>query len=175
MRIAIVHNEPHLTRPPTHWLSRSNPARAALPADFQDGSELGVLAQVAEIERALRELGECPRIHAAVSGASLAEFLLCEQPDVVFNCCESLHGQPALEMSVAAVFDLFGIAYTGSSALTLGVALDKAVAKALFRANDVPTPMFAVARTEQDVDRVNTLAFPLIVKPVADDASNGID
>jgi D-alanine-D-alanine ligase len=175
MRIAIVHNEPHPIPPEMHWLARSNPAGIPLPPDFQDASEFGILAPVADIEHALRDLGECPLVHAAMNGTDLVEFLACERPEVVVNCCESLRGRAALEMSVAAVFDLLGIAYTGSSALTLGIALDKAVSKALFQANGVPTPPFVVARTEEDIDRVNALTFPLIVKPVAEDASAGID
>src|SRR5688500_16395983 len=100
MRIAIVHNEPEPAAPDRHQ------------------AEFGVLAQVADIERALRELGEDPSRHAAVTATGLADFLAGQRPDVVFNCCESLRGNAALEMSVAALFDLFGIAYTGSPALT---------------------------------------------------------
>src|SRR5688572_20075466 len=125
MRIAIVHNEPQPAAPDRHWLSRADPHHPALPANFRDNAEFSVLTQVADVERALRDLGENPRRHAAVTATGLAEFLAGQRPDVVFNCCESLRGDSALEMSVAALFDLFGIAYTGSPALTLGIALDK--------------------------------------------------
>ena len=80
----------------------------------------------------------------------LVEFLTRVQPEVVFNCCESFRGTAALEASVASVYDLCGIAYTGSPALTLGMALDKGIAKSLFKAAGVPTPPYVVMRTESD-------------------------
>ena len=174
MRIAVVYNEPEQPAREGHWLSRSN-AGLSLPASFVDRAELGVLAQTADIVRVLQELGEVPILHAAVSGSGLADFLDRERPDVVVNCCESLRGDPALEMSVAALFELFRVPFTGSSALTLGIALDKGLAKALFRASGVPSPPHVVVRNAADLERAGTLTYPLIIKPVAQDASIGID
>src|SRR5262245_30474808 len=151
MKVAVIYNEPEPTNPSTHWLSRSN--HAALPADFVDASEYGVLEHVAGITHALRDAGEQTTLHAAVSAEGLAAFLTSEKPDVGFNCCESFRDNAALEMSVAALFDLFGIAYTGSPALTLGLALDKGLSKALFRAHGIPTAPYIVARSPADLVR----------------------
>ena len=175
MRVAIVYNEPEPTAAEAHWLSRSVPGGTCLPADFRDASEYGVLDEIRVIERAIREVGHDPRLYAVVSAAALAEFLDRERPDVVFNCCESFRGVAALEMSVAALYDLFGVAYTGSPALTLGIALNKGLAKALFRANDIPTPRHVVMETVADLVHPHGLTYPLIVKPIAEDASIGID
>jgi D-alanine-D-alanine ligase len=65
-----------------------------------------------------------------------------------------------------------GLAYTGSSPLTLGLAVHKHKAKDVLRGAGVPTPEAAVL-TAPDVSPV-TLPFPLIVKPVREDASVGI-
>jgi D-alanine-D-alanine ligase len=175
VRIAIVHNEPLPTSPASHWLSRSSSDCVPLADDFTDASESSILTSVTGIERALCELGQRPIVHAAANGSDLAAFLASERPDVVFNCCESLRGQPALELSVAAMFELFGVADTGSSALTLAIALDNSLTNTLFRGSGIPTPPFVVARTADDLDAAQVLARPLIVKPVAEDASNGID
>lgn len=157
MRLAIIYNEP-------------KPA-----AGFRDPSEDGVLDEVRVIDVAVREAGHHPQIYAAASAAGLAAFLDRERPDVVFNCCESFRGAAALEMSVAALYDLFGVAYTGSPALTLGIALDKGIAKSMFRANGVPTPPHVVMASAADLARPHPLTYPLIVKPIAEDASIGID
>jgi len=157
MRVAIIYNEPRSAE----W--------------GRDPSEDGVLDEIPVIESALREAGHTPQIYAAASAAGLAAFLERERPKVVFNCCESLQGVAALEMGVAALYDLFGVAYTGSPALTLGIALNKAIAKSIFRANGIPTPLHVVMESADDLARRHSLAYPLIVKPVAEDASIGID
>jgi D-alanine-D-alanine ligase len=157
MRVAIVYNQPD---------PESKGVREA---------EYGVLTQVRDIEASFGRLGVDPVIHAMTSVTGLVEFLTRVQPEVVFNCCESFRGTAALEASVASVYDLCGIAYTGSPALTLGMALDKGIAKLLFRAAGVPTPPYVVIRTEADLQLARGLTFPLIVKPLAEDASIGID
>jgi len=157
MRVAIVYNQPE---------PESEGVRAA---------EFGVLAQVRDIEASFRRLGVDSVSHAVTSVSGLVEFLTRVQPDVVFNSCESFRGTAALEASVASVYDLCGIAYTGSPALTLGMALDKGIAKSLFRAAGVPTPPYVVMRTEPDFLLARELTYPLIVKPLAEDASIGID
>lgn len=173
MSIAIVYNEPEAVVPDRHWLARSRPGRGGEP--IEDRAETGVLQQVAEIREALHGLGLRPELCGVSTGADLAEFLMRERPEAVFNCCESVRGQAAMEMSVAGVFDLLGVAYTGSPALALGLALDKSVAKALFHAARVPTPAGVAIRSIDDLEGASQLGFPLIVKPLAEDASIGID
>ena len=173
MSIAIVYNEPEPPVAERHWLTRSqtDDPREVL----EDRAENGVLAQVAEIRDALHQLGIRALLYGVRSGGELAAWLGRERPDAIFNCCESVRGNAALEMSVAALFDLLGIAYTGSPALTLGLAVDKGVAKALFQAAGVPTPAAVAVRAPADLDQLITPPFPLIVKPLAEDASIGID
>lgn len=155
MRIAIVYNEP-------------------LPTQLGDRSETGVVAQAADIARALVAMGKRPAVRGVVSGSDLVEFVTRERADVIFNCCESLCGDAALEVSVAALFELLGTPYTGSPPLTLGLALHKGVAKAILQAHGIPAPAGVVVETAADLQRVPALTFPLIVKPVAQDASIGI-
>ncbi len=95
-----------------------------------------------------------------------------EAPDVVFNLCESIDGASSLEPLLPLLLEREGLAYTGSSPLTLGLALHKHKAKEVLRGAGVPTPEAAVLTTP-DVSQV-ALPFPLIVKPVREDASVGI-
>ncbi len=103
----------------------------------------------------------------------LVTFLSEDKPDVIFNCCEAILGESKLEMNVAAMYELFGIPYTGSGPLALGLALDKALAKSVFVANHIPTPRHQLFKDSEKPDPM--LQFPLIVKPVHEDASIGID
>src|SRR6266849_4348053 len=105
---------------------------------------------------------------------SFTEALVRRQPILVVNLCESLAGDSRGEMAVPCLLELLGLPYTGSPGLALGLALHKDKAKELLRARSVPTPEFAVVRRVEDIDSVE-LPFPLIVKPVREDASVGVD
>ncbi len=97
-----------------------------------------------------------------------------DPPDLVLNLCESLAADSRGEMAVPCLLDLLGIPYTGSSALSLGIALHKNKAKDLLRGCGVRTPEFRVLEHVEDVVTVD-LPFPLIVKPAREDASVGIE
>src|ERR1035437_9995886 len=174
MRVAIIYNEPRNTASEDHWLRRSDPHYRPPSANFVDASEHGVVQQMQSIASALTAHGHEVSIFSADDDPRrLCTFLSHERPEVIFNCCESIMGQSRLEMNVAAMYELFGIEYTGSPAFTLGLALDKALTKSLFDAHGIPTPKHQLFRAR---DRFKgTLEFPVIVKPVQEDASIGID
>ncbi len=175
MRIAIIYNEPKPSDPSEHWLSRSVPGGTVLPPDFRDWSEYGVLGEVRLITQFLREGSYDAMLFAADDPLELAQYLARDRPDFIFNCCESFRGDASLEMCVAGVYELFGVPYTGTPALNLGICLNKPIAKSLFQAHAIPTPRFAVVREPWDCDAAAVLGFPLIVKPAHEDASIGID
>lgn len=155
MRIAVVHNQP------------------VSAAEYR-AAEWGVVEQVGSVVSALVAAGHTPLTYAATEAGALCDFLSRNRPELIFNCCESLAGRAKFEMNVAAIFELYGIPFTGSSALSLGLALDKGLSKAVFAAQGVPTPPYL--RFEPGADAVLCgLSLPLIVKPVAEDASIGID
>lgn len=119
-----------------------------------------------------------------------------ENADIIFNLCEGAMGKSVFEMNVAAMLELLGFKFTGSGSLTLGIALNKAMTKTILAHNGIPTPNFFVAYSSSSFDSKNQdarykmqdankdlrletcnmeLSFPLIVKPVQEDASIGID
>ena len=135
-----------------------------------------MLEQMRSIASALKEHGHQVTIFSADDDTQkLCTFLSTERPEVIFNCCESILGQSKLEMNVAALYELFRIPYTGSPPLALGLALEKALAKAVFVANRIPTPRHQLFESKK-IEALNAdLRYPLIVKPVHEDASIGID
>jgi D-alanine-D-alanine ligase len=96
------------------------------------------------------------------------------QPDLVINLCESVAADSRGEMVIPCLLDMLGVPYTGSPALSLGLALHKPKAKELLRARGVSTPPFAVVERLEDAMAVD-LPYPLIVKPAREDASVGVD
>ena len=87
--------------------------------------------------------------------------------DVAFNC---LHGGSGEDGTVALLLDVMGIPTIGSGPLACARAMDKAQAKVLFRSKDVPTPAGVSADADSLAaklqEAVETLAFPMILKPL---------
>ncbi|MBI5587737.1 MAG: ATP-grasp domain-containing protein [Deltaproteobacteria bacterium] len=93
---------------------------------------------------------------------------------IVFNLCEEAFGKSSFEMHIAALLELYGLRFTGSGPLTLGLALNKGLTKDILYSSDLLTPEYAVMK-EPPTKLKRTLKFPLIVKPLKEDASIGID
>ena len=94
--------------------------------------------------------------------------------DIVFNICEGHQGRNR-ESQVPMLLELKGIPYVGSDALTLGVTLDKIVAKKCFIADGIPTPRYFEANDSENLrKRTSKFRFPLIVKPHHEGSSKGL-
>ncbi|MFL5616231.1 MAG: ATP-grasp domain-containing protein [Gemmatimonadaceae bacterium] len=94
-------------------------------------------------------------------------------PDLVFNLAESFGGKSALESNVAALLNLLGLRYTGSSPAGLLLAGDKSLTKKVLSFHGIQTPEFATV-FRGALDWAGDISFPVIVKPPQEDASLGI-
>jgi len=94
-------------------------------------------------------------------------------PELVVNLTESFAGVSALDSNLAALLNLLGLRYTGSSPAGLLLAGDKSLAKKVLGFHGIRTPEFATLYRGA-VDWAGSVAFPLIVKPPQEDASIGI-
>ncbi len=92
---------------------------------------------------------------------------------LAFNLCETVGGQSDSEHLPAAAIELLGLPKTGATAATLLHCLDKDLCSAVLRAHDISVPEWRFIDEDEPVpekwDR-----FPAIVKPLAEDASNGV-
>lgn len=96
------------------------------------------------------------------------------RPDIVFNIAEGRAGR-SREMLAPALLELMGIPYTGSDPVALGVAMDKALAKAVAVATGVPTAPWQVVSHADDAAALGRWAsFPAFVKPLAEGSSKGV-
>jgi D-alanine-D-alanine ligase len=93
--------------------------------------------------------------------------------DIVFNISEGLHGRNR-ESQVPAILDLYRVPFCGADALTLGVTLDKVVAKKCFIADKIPTARYFKATANDNLKELNTIGFPLFVKTLHEGTSKGI-
>ena len=92
--------------------------------------------------------------------------------DFIFNLAEGFNRDPFGESWIASYIELQGLPYTGSNSPTLALCLDKAKTKAILQSHNLPTPRYHLFTSNSE--KPNKLEFPLIVKPVQEDASIGI-
>lgn len=159
MRLSILHNR-------DHDLLEEDPGREARKDVTRVAAELARALTARRHEVSIVAVGE--------NTFSFLETLRETRPDLVVNLCESLVADSRGEMAVPALLELLRLPYTGSSALSLGLALHKDKAKELLFARGVPTPEFELVERLEDLVTVN-LPFPLIVKPAREDASVGVN
>ncbi|MBI3990599.1 MAG: ATP-grasp domain-containing protein [Candidatus Omnitrophica bacterium] len=93
--------------------------------------------------------------------------------DIVFNISEGAKGRNR-ESEVPNVLEAAGIPYAGSDGLTLGITLDKILAKKIFSFHNVATPRFWETNGKP-IPVKFPLNFPVIVKPRCEGSSKGIN
>jgi D-alanine-D-alanine ligase len=134
-------------------------------------AEQDILNTVHCVEDALRAAGhEVKLIHV---DDNLYENLRAVKLDLVFNLGEGIGSNILAEAYIPAMLDMVGIPYTGSNFLTLSVCLDKAKTKQILLSMGLPTARFQIFKSPAD-ELDLSLKFPMIVKPIHEDASIGI-
>ena len=152
---------------PLRSLSASN-GRAGKVVFEDTYAEWDDESTIAAIEAALSKAGDVIRLEADFDFPAR---LRAANPDIVFNFAEGVGG-PSRESHVPAFCEFWGIPYTGSDPLTLGICLDKARTKETLMHHGIPTPEFQVVECPSDVRR--SLALPAVVKPLHEGSSKGI-
>lgn len=106
--------------------------------------------------------------------APLLSKLASFQPKLVFNGCEGFRKNARHEYAIAALLDMYAYRYTGSSPTALLVARNKSLTKKVLAFHGIRVPAFAEFHVGDELVRPSELRFPLIVKPMLEDASIGI-
>lgn len=96
-------------------------------------------------------------------------------PDVIFNFVESVEGIASYEWCMAGLFELLGFEFTGCCPSSLGNCLNKERTKNILVSRGIKTPGYLKLQsgsrfTQNDIN----LKYPLIIKPLTEDASIGI-
>ena len=92
----------------------------------------------------------------------------------MFNLVDSYGGDDQKDLHIPAFLELVGVHYTGSGPHGLLLAQDKALTKKIIGFHGLKSPFSAVSHRGK-VDYAHDVKFPLIVKPVSEDGSIGID
>jgi D-alanine-D-alanine ligase len=93
--------------------------------------------------------------------------------DIVFNISEGISGRNR-ESQVPILLEMYGVPFVGADALSLGISLDKIMAKKIFLAEGIPTPKFLEVKTIEGLNNLDHMKFPLFVKPRFEGSSKGL-
>lgn len=88
-----------------------------------------------------------------------------------------LHGRFGEDGTVQGLLELLGIPYQGAGVLGSAIAMNKRLAKTLFRLEGLPVAKDWVLRREEEVDLeavIADLGWPIVVKPNTEGSSIGI-
>lgn len=88
-----------------------------------------------------------------------------------------LHGRHGEDGTVQGFLDLLGIPYQGSGVLGSAIAMDKGLAKQLYRLHGLPVADWVIIERGDEVDAqalIGRFGLPLVVKPVHEGSSLGL-
>ncbi len=162
---------PRRSRPDLRVGLTFNLRRAEKPTRANDvDAEYDSPRTIAAIREAVESYGH--KVVELEATPELPSLLHSTDIDLVFNIAEGFKGRHR-ESQIPALLELLGIPYTGSDPTALSLSLDKGLAKRLVRQAGFLTPPFLLLTTGRE-RLTKDLAFPAIVKPVAEGSSRGI-
>ncbi len=125
---------------------------------------------IASIQDALQELVD--RVVPVAADRSLPRTLAAGGFQFAFNIAEGA-GRRCREAIPAAVCELMGLSFSGSDLLTLGLTLDKSMARRVV-GSEMRLPRAVLVERESDFPGLGDLSYPVIVKPNDEGSSKGI-
>ncbi|MCW5213148.1 D-alanine--D-alanine ligase [Desulfobulbus sp. TB] len=150
-----------------------NKIRLALIAGGISGERDVSLQGAAQTEQALnKDKYEVIRYDPATDLARLVAD--AEQLDVAFILLHGIHGEDG---TVQGLLELLGIPYQGAGVLGSALAMDKNLAKTLYRLHELPVADWEMASKEHIADPsplLDTLSLPVVVKPIRQGSSLGM-
>jgi D-alanine-D-alanine ligase len=158
--ITIVYNDPEKIEPKPQNL---------------DLSIIEVKNEIEFVENSLRKAGFKVNVLPVYNARRFINDILNLKTDLIYNFCEMVELESQEEVFAAGLFELVKVPYTGAPPMTLGLCLDKAKTKIILSHYGIPTAKFDLFNESIDGCKKINLRFPVIVKPVHEDASAGIN
>jgi len=138
--------------------------------------DAGTLDEVKAVKNALKNIG-IKRVDVfAIKSSNLCSMIkkiTSSKYDIVFNLCEGFGGRNYLQGNVACILELLQVPFTGSSAHSLIITTDKVITKKILKGSGINVPDGIVLKKVEN--KLDSLTFPVILKPAFEDASIGID
>jgi D-alanine-D-alanine ligase len=124
---------------------------------------------------ALRELGHTTEYLAIFDNLDLLrQKLESFQPDVIFNLADQFKNNRAFDQNIVSFLEMYGVPFTGCGSTGLTLCKHKGISKKILSYHRIHTPAFVIIARGKRIARPPKLRFPILVKPLKEEASLGI-
>lgn len=124
---------------------------------------------------ALAELGHTVEHLAIFDNLDLLQQKLQSfQPDVLFNLADQFKNNRAFDQNIVSFLEMHGVTFTGCGSTGLTLCKHKAISKKILGYHRIRVPDFTVIARGKRCTRPARLKFPILVKPLKEEASYGI-
>lgn len=124
---------------------------------------------------ALRELGHTAAYVAIFDNLDLLrQKLESFQPDVIFNLADQFKNNRAFDQNIVSFLEMYGVPFTGCGSTGLTLCKHKGISKKILSYHRIHTPAFVIIARGRRIARPPKLRFPILVKPLKEEASLGI-
>ncbi len=96
------------------------------------------------------------------------------QPDVIFNLADQFRNNRAFDQNIASFLALQGLQFTGCGSTGLTLCKCKGISKKILSYHRIGVPNFTTIPRGKRIARPRHLKFPILVKPLKEEASLGI-
>ena len=96
------------------------------------------------------------------------------QPDIIFNLADQFKNNRAFDQNIASFLEMHGVVFTGCGSTGLTLCKHKAISKKILGYHRIRVPEFTVIPRGKRCIRPARLKFPILVKPLKEEASYGI-
>ncbi len=131
-------------------------------------TEANVLAALAELGHTVEHLAIFDDLNL------LRQKLDSFQPDVLFNLADQFKNNRAFDQNIVSFLEMHGVTFTGCGSTGLTLCKHKAISKKILGYHRIRVPEFAVIARGKRCVRPARLKFPILVKPLKEEASYGI-
>lgn len=96
------------------------------------------------------------------------------RPDVIFNLADQFKNNRAFDQNIVSFLAMRGEPFTGCGSSGLTLCKHKAISKKILGYHRIHTPEFVTIARGKRIARPKRLKFPIVVKPMKEEASLGI-
>jgi D-alanine-D-alanine ligase len=129
----------------------------------------------ANVLAALAELGHTAEHLAIFDDLDLVRQKLQNfRPDLIFNLADQFRNNRAFDQNIVSFLELHALPFTGCGSTGLTLCKHKGISKKILGYHRIRVPEFTVIPRGKRVARPKRLKFPILVKPLKEEASYGI-
>jgi D-alanine-D-alanine ligase len=104
----------------------------------------------------------------------LRQKLQAFQPDIIFNLADQFRNNRAWDQNIVSFLEMHGFPFTGCGSTGLTLCKNKAISKKILGYHRIRVPQFTVIPRGRRGVRPRQLKFPILIKPLKEEASYGI-